>query len=475
MRATTKVLAIGMLALGSVVVSAGSAHALTASITRVNSGGLTGGILYLGNDTPGASDNFLGYCVAPGAANNWPGYDFNTAGQLSIPGGGATNSLSCNGARQFLRGEVYPLVRGSTPGNCQDWDPINSQVGGAHFQVSPGGSIGTVTLPAAATGGIRPMGKLYNAGGISGNCRVQVDIFQDEGFRLGGQGAFGSYYAHHGTDITTGWIFPGTYTLFIEDHTTGTKIQVRTSFDASSHFDVDLDASCFGFDLCQYLTGAPPVTGGGFHPLPPARILDTRKAIGIADRVGAGDGSLPNEPNPFTRADVANNHQTKVTGVGGVPDHGVSAVLLNVTVDQPSADSWLAVYPKLPHRSLYEDQSWFRTEPGTSNLNFARMQTLPNLVLARVGAGGRIMLENYAGELNAIADVVGWFDTGSGGDGFTGVTPERILDTRNPGDGGAFGPRQTRSLSVINRAMCRRMRQRSCSTSPRSMPPHSGF
>jgi hypothetical protein len=453
MKAISKALAIGMLALGSVVVPTGAAHALTATITEVNSGHLTGGILYLGNDVPGAPDNFLGYCVAPGAANNWPGYDFDTAGRLSVPGvAGFTKTLNCNGARQLLRGEVYPLVRNSTPGNCQDWDPITSSVGGAHFQVAPGGSIGTVTLPAAATGGIHPMGKIYSAGGISGNCRVHVDIFQDEGFRLGGQGAFGSYFAHHGTDVSTGWIFPGNYTVFIEDFTTGTKIRVYTSFDASSRFDVDLDASCFGFDLCQYLTGAPPVTGGGFHPLTPARILDTRSALGIANPVGAGDGSLPNEPNPFTRADAANNHQTKVTGFGGVPEHGVSAVLLNVTVDQPTADSWLAVYPKLPRRSIFEDQSWFRTEPGTSNLNFGRQQTLPNLVLARVGAGGKIMLENYAGEINAIADVVGWFDTGTGGDGFTGVTPERILDTRQPGAGGAFGPKETRSIAVINRA-----------------------
>jgi hypothetical protein len=449
MRIISRLIVLCTVALGSaVVVPADAAHAVSADIVRINAPGIASGVLYVDQG---------GYCMAAGTPNaptgQQLGYNFDSSGRISIPISGAlTNTLSCNrGSAAYLRAEVYPVPFGASA--CGAWDPFTSPAGGAHLQQSPGTNIGTVNLPAASTGGIKPMGKVLAAAGISGNCRIVVDLFQSTGFVVGGKGAFGSFYANRGSDLTTGWIFPGDYSMFITDTATGTKIRTETSFNATTPFDIDLDASCFGFDLCSYEAGAPPATGGGFHPLPPARILDTRSGVGIANgRVRAGDGSLPTEPNPDMRLDEANNHQTKVTGFGGVPEHGVSAVLLNVTVDQPSADSWLAVYPKLPRRSIFEDQSWFRTEPGTSNLNFGRMQSLPNLVLARVGAGGRIMLENYAGELNAIADVVGWFDTGTGGDGFTGVTPERILDTRNPGNGGAFGPKQTRSLSVINRA-----------------------
>jgi hypothetical protein len=451
----TRLLGVAALAVaGMVILPTNAAHAVSANIDRINAPGISGGVLYVDQG---------GYCKAPGTPDSpnqqQLGYNYDGNGRITIPlSGVATNTLACGGAAPYLRAEVYPVPYGAQ--DCGGWDPFTSPTGGAHLQQSPGTNIGTVNLPAPSTGGIKPVGKVYRAAGTPSTCTsgnpnmgIKVDLFQSTGFNVGGRGAFGSFFANHGSDITTGWIYPGDYTLFITDAATGTKIRVQTSFDARTAFDVDLDASCFGFDLCSYEAGGPPTTGGGFHPLPPARILDTRSGVGITNgRVRAGDGSLPNEPNPDMRADEANNHQTKVTGVGGVPEHGVSAVLLNVTVDQTSADSWLAVYPKLPRRSIFEDQSWFRIGPGTSNLNFGKGQSLPNLVLARVGAGGRIMLENFAGEIDAIADVVGWFDTGTGGDGFTGVTPERILDTRQTGQGGAFGPGESRHLAVIHRA-----------------------
>ena len=72
-------------------------------------------------------------------------------------------------------------------------------------------------------------------------------------------------------------------------------------------------------------------------------------------------------------------------------------------------------------------------------------------MLARVGAGGKIRFDNYFGLTNTVADVVGWFDTGAGGgDGFVGVTPTRILDTRDQtgGIGGRFVHGDTRTLRI---------------------------
>lgn len=425
-----------------VVVPATGASATTSlRIDHVNAPGVSGSI-----DLDGASP----YCVQHGGARY--GYEFDGNGNVSIPGGG--NTMRCDSSSaQDVRAEVYPATVNSecsTPGPnpIQSINPFQSPAGGMHLHLPSGANIGTLTLPMASTGGIKPVGKLLRASGPNPSCTIHLDLFQNEGFALGGRGAFNAFYANHNDDVTMGWIFAGDYTLFIEDEMTGTKVRIQTSFDASTRFDIDADASCFGFDNCAYLTGAPPATGGGFHPLTPARILDTRSNVGIVGKVNAGDGSLPLEPNPDMRRDQANNHQTKVTGVGGVPEHGVSAVLLNVTVTGAEADSWLAAYPKLPHQDVFYDQSWFRSGPGTSNLNFKAGQTLPNLVLARVGAGGRIMLENYAGNVHVIADVVGWVDTGSGGDGFTGITPARLLDTRQSTQGPIFGPNETRHLTV---------------------------
>jgi hypothetical protein len=462
----------------AVLIPATSASAATSvTIDRVIAPGATG-IIYL--EGPG------GYCFQPGTNRTKTGFDFDENGSIGIAGGGRT--LRCDDANgASLRVEAYPSTIGTectgpAPERIPSINPFVSPAGGMHMNVSSGASIGTLTFPTQSTGGIKPMGKVIRAAGPTPSCKIHVEIFQGEGFALGTRGAFNAFYANHNDDTTTGWIFPGSYNVFIEDEVTGTKIRTLASFDASSRFDIDVDASCFGFDVCVYEKGGPPTTGGGFHPLSPARVLDTRSNIGIAGKVTAGDGSLREEPNPDMRHDALINHQTKVTGVGGVPEHGVSAVLLNVTAAAPDADSFLSVYPKLPRvndggLAIFNDQGGFRTGPGTSNppsftrgsfgyterklsasgpgtsnLNFRAGQTLPNLVLARVGAGGRIMVENFGGNVDVIADVVGWVDTGTGGDGFTGVTPERLLDTRQVGQGPIFGPNDTRHLKVTGRA-----------------------
>ena len=61
---------------------------------------------------------------------------------------------------------------------------------------------------------------------------------------------------------------------------------------------------------------------GTYTPLTPARILDTRN----------GNGGLPGTVGPGATVDV------QVTGRGGVPASGVSAIAMNVTVTQPTAE-----------------------------------------------------------------------------------------------------------------------------------------
>ena len=44
-----------------------------------------------------------------------------------------------------------------------------------------------------------------------------------------------------------------------------------------------------------------------------------------------------------------------------------------------------------------------------SNLNFVPGQTVPNLVIVRIGSGGKVSFFNSAGSTEMIADVVGYF------------------------------------------------------------------
>ena len=162
-------------------------------------------------------------------------------------------------------------------------------------------------------------------------------------------------------------------------------------------------------------------TGSSYNPVSPSRILDSRN----------GTGGFATPWSAGASRDV------QATGVGGVPASGVSAVLVNLTATNTTAYSHLSVWPAGQGR------------PNASVLNFAPGQSVPNLVLATVGAGGKISIFNNAGNVDVLADVVGWFGTASG-DIFTPLAGSRILDSR-VGIGGytsAWGAGESREVLV---------------------------
>jgi GH25 family lysozyme M1 (1,4-beta-N-acetylmuramidase) len=163
---------------------------------------------------------------------------------------------------------------------------------------------------------------------------------------------------------------------------------------------------------------APPAAG--FHSLVPIRVLDSRFGTGFAGKVIAG-----------TPRDLA------VTGPSEIPATA-SAVVMNVTVVESSDASLLIVYPG------------GTAMPNASNLNFAAGQIIPNLVTVRLGSGGVVQFANAVGSTHVVADVVGYYDDGSpGGELFTPVSPDRILDSRfGPQWTTALGAGQTRDLQV---------------------------
>ncbi len=90
-----------------------------------------------------------------------------------------------------------------------------------------------------------------------------------------------------------------------------------------------------------------------------------------------------------------------VTGIDGVPilgsAHSPVAVVINVTAINPSASTFVSVYPGLtPH-------------PGVSDLNVLPGTVMTNLVVVEVGTDGTINLYNAAGSINLIVDVLGFY------------------------------------------------------------------
>ena len=161
------------------------------------------------------------------------------------------------------------------------------------------------------------------------------------------------------------------------------------------------------------VTPTPTPSGYGYyHPVTPNRILDTRYGTGgVLGKLGPG-GTI----------------NVQVTGVPGsnVPSSGVTAVVLNTTVTEPTAPSHLTVYPA------------GEALPLASNLNFVGGQTVPNLVIVKVGSNGQVSVRNNSGFTHVIFDIVGWYGGAAGGSLFNALPPTRILDTRT-GTGGFFG------------------------------------
>ena len=154
----------------------------------------------------------------------------------------------------------------------------------------------------------------------------------------------------------------------------------------------------------QTLSGYTPL--GALVEVTPNRVFDTRD--------GAGGVAI----NPIGNfAGTAPDLAFTIVGAGGIPTTGVSAVSLNVTATNTSAPDeggYLTVYPCATGR------------PNVSNLNFTNGRIIANAVIVPVGDGD-ICFHVY-GSADIIVDVNGWLPVGAG---FTTVTPNRVMDTRD--------------------------------------------
>ena len=168
---------------------------------------------------------------------------------------------------------------------------------------------------------------------------------------------------------------------YVAGQTVPNLVVVKVGTDGRVNLFNNAGATHLVADVAGWLGVDTPGPGGALTPLAPNRILDTRTAVG-APAAAVGPGSTLS---------------LQVTGRGGIPASGVSAVVLNVTVTEATAASFLTAWPAGEARPL------------ASNLNYGPGQTVPNLVVVKVGAGGSVNLFNNAGAAHLIADVAGWY------------------------------------------------------------------
>ena len=138
-------------------------------------------------------------------------------------------------------------------------------------------------------------------------------------------------------------------------------------------------------DIIVDVAGYFPSTDGLMPLAAPQRLVDTRPdgttIDGAEQRAGAIAGGTVRE--------------VTVRGRAGVPTNAVSAAL-NVTATGPAAAGFLTVFPCDSPRPL------------ASNLNFVTGQTVPNSVVSKLSASGKVcVFSNVATDI--VVDVAAYF------------------------------------------------------------------
>lgn len=164
---------------------------------------------------------------------------------------------------------------------------------------------------------------------------------------------------------------------------------------------VDLIVDVEGY-FSSVATAGP---AGTYLPVTPARVADTRQHFGA------------NAPGPGGDAVIT------MAGRGGVPASGATAVIVNVTVTQPTSNGSVTAFPH------------GQNPPPTSSINFGRGQTAANRAIVPLGSDGAIDLRNSAGTTQLVIDVEGYFTDGTQGGGayYVPLPPVRRMDTRGSG------------------------------------------
>jgi len=146
-------------------------------------------------------------------------------------------------------------------------------------------------------------------------------------------------------------------------------------FNSAGSTDLVVDISGY------YITDASATSGASFVPLEQERVLSTITGVGApVGKIGAG-----------VTLDVT------LGGVAGIPSSGVSAVVMNVTAANPTADGSLKIWPK------------GTTVPTSTTMQPYAATNSSNQVTSALGTGGKVSILNGAGLIDLAVDVQGYY------------------------------------------------------------------
>jgi hypothetical protein len=370
---------------------------------------------------PGSGQAYAGDTLPPGAT-----LDAKLAGLAGIPAQGATAVVvNIAAADETAAGTLAAWPDGQTQLTTSELNWLTQETA-ANMAVVAMGNNGTVDFSNGSTG---YLDLIIDASGwfkatAQGHPVVSA-VSPAQGSPAGGTHV-----------VISGSNFLGAETVYF-----GSTPATGVTVNSTSTISATAPAGTIGFadvrvETPEGTSSTQPGDGflytaaGAFHPVTPTRIEDTRPGSG-AD--GAGDQLGPGA--------VLN---VQVTGEGGVPTSGVSAVVVNIAITAPTAPGFVNAFPTGV------------AVPNTSTMNFVVGATTSALAEVAVGDNGQISIYNAAGWTQVIVDVEGWYDTTNptAGAGLYNAlpTPHRIVDTRpgtgTPYSGQTLGAGQSLTIQV---------------------------
>jgi len=219
---------------------------------------------------------------------------------------------------------------------------------------------------------------------------------------------------------------PATYTMSFNKGQIANR-GVTVAVSKTGTLSVTYRASSGTTDLVLDVSGyfLPGTTGDTYHALTPARVLDTRKSIGLSGKLKAN--------TPRTIA---------VWGHGGVPS-SAKAVTGNVTVVNSSA-AWAVYLGPAPI-----------AKPSASTINFLKGQIAGNSLTVALSSTGTLSATYMSGSGNTtdlVFDVTGYYTADATGLRYVPLSPAPVLDTRiDAGLSGKFSANTPRTFTVRGR------------------------
>lgn len=158
-------------------------------------------------------------------------------------------------------------------------------------------------------------------------------------------------------------------------------------------------------------------------PIAPCRLVDTRPApLTVGTR-----------NTPIGSGQTATFQVTGTNGDCTIPSEA-TAIASNITTVNPTAGSYLTVFPADASRPNASNLNWTPASPPTPNQVTVGLST--------TGTVGQIKVYNLTGTIDVIIDIVGYYVAQSGSGGTTGATGPTgpTGQTGSAGSNGATGP-----------------------------------